>query len=215
MSTQTDFISKVAPGAQAAQRKYGALASVTIAQAILESGWGQHSISNNLFGIKANGTTGKTVTVNTKEFVNGEYVNIQAAFRAYDSFADSVEDHGKFLAGNARYKNLLGCKDYGKVCGLLQQDGYATEPDYAEQLIGIIRQYRLNQYDGAAVVIAAKHVETVKGGSWYIHANPNTVSVSVGIAKGGQVFATTVLASGWRQITYNGKTAYIGSAAFK
>lgn len=215
MSTQTEFISKIAPGAQAAQHKYGVLASVTIAQAILESGWGQHTIANNLFGIKANGTTGKTVTVSTKEFVGGEYTTITAAFRAYDNLADSVEDHGKFLAGNARYKNLLGCKDYSKVCELLQQDGYATEPDYSVQLIGLIKEYKFYCYDGADVVIAAKHVETVRNGSWYIHTKSSTVGVPIGIAKGGQVFTTTVLTSGWREITYKGKTAYISGAAFK
>jgi lysozyme len=215
MSTQTVFITKIATGAQAAQRKYGVLASVTISQAILESGWGQHTIANNLFGIKANGTTGATVTVSTKEFVNGEYVNIQAAFRAYPSLAASVEDHGKFLASNSRYKNMLGCRDYSKVCQLLQQDGYATEPDYASQLIALIKQYGLNQYDGAAAAVAAKHIEAVKSGTYCIRSKPSTASMIYGYTKSGQSFVTTVLASGWRQISYNGKTAYIGVAAFK
>jgi lysozyme len=215
MSTQTDFISRIKAGAQSGQQKYGVLASMTMAQAIVESGWGKYAPGNNLFGIKANGTTGATVTIHTKEFVNGEYTTITALFRAYSNFSESVTDHGKFLASNARYKNLLGCKDYVKSCQLIQQDGYATEPDYADQLISIIKEYALNQYDGAAAVVAAKHIETVKGGTFYIHAKASTVSASVGITKVGQAFVTTVLANGWRQITYNGKTAYIGGAAFK
>lgn len=214
MSTQTDFISKVIPGAQAAQQKYGILASVTIAQAILESGWGQHNISNNLFGIKANGWTSNTVTINTKEYVGGQYVTVAAAFRSYPSFAASVEDHGRFLADNSRYKNLLGCRDYSKVCQLLQQDGYATEPDYASQLIALIKQYGLNRYDGAAAAVAAKHIEAVKSGTYCIRSKPSTASMIYGYAKSGQSFATIVLSNGWRQISYNGKTAYIGGAAF-
>ena len=214
MSTQTDFISKVVSGAQAGQQKYGVLASMTIAQAILESGWGQHTIANNLFGIKVNGTIGKTVTVSTKEFVNGDYVNTVAAFRTYDSTADSVTDHSMFLAQNPRYKNLLGCKDYTKSCELLQQDGYATEPDYAVQLIGLIKEYKLDQYDTLPVK-PAQHIEIIKNGTFYVHSKANTLSGIAGTVKGGQAYITAVLPSGWRQITFNGRTAYIGAAAFK
>jgi lysozyme len=218
MSTQTDFINKIKSGAQAAQKKYGVLASLTIAQAILESGWGQHAIANNLFGIKTNGSTGPTVTVSTKEFVNGEYINTSASFRAYDTLASSVEDHGKFISENARYKNLIGCTDYIKTCQFIQQDGYATEPDYSVQLQGIIHQYNLVSFDTIApqaASVTVKHTEAIKSGSFFIHSAAKTVSGVVGIAKGGQTFITTVVAGGWRKVTYSGRTAYIGPAAFK
>jgi flagellum-specific peptidoglycan hydrolase FlgJ len=218
MSLQTDFINLVKTGAQAAQKKYGIVASVTIAQAADESGWGQHVIANNLFGIKANGYTGPCVTVSTKEFINGQYVNTVAAFRSYPSYAASIDDHGNFIATSPRYANILHCTDYTKVCQLLQQDGYATEPSYSNQLIGLIKQYNLSQYDSAAIQapspVAAKHVETVKQGTFYIHSTASTASGVVGIAKGGQAFVTAIVAGGWRQISFNSRTAYIGAAAF-
>ena len=151
MSKQPDFIAAIAPGAQTGQRVYGVLASVTIAQAILESGWGESRLtkaSNNLFGIKASsGWKGRTIEYPTKEYINGKYVSTTGVFRAYDSMADSVEDHGKFLASLARYKNVIGCTDYHDATQALQEAGYATAPNYAEILCQLIEQYNLTQYD--------------------------------------------------------------------
>lgn len=151
MSKQTDFIEAVAPGAQTGQSVYGVLASVTIAQAILESGWGESGLtkaSNNLFGIKAgSGWNGRTIEYPTKEYINGQYVSTTGVFRAYDSMADSVEDHGAFLAHLARYENVIGCMDYHDATQALQEAGYATAPNYAEILCQLIEQYNLTQYD--------------------------------------------------------------------
>lgn len=169
MSIQEAFINAVKAGAQAGQKKYGVLASLTIAQGADESGWGQHVIANNIFGIKANGTTGPTVTVGTKEFVNGEYINTTAAFRAYPTVAASIEDHASFIASNARYANLLHCTDAQKACEFVKQDGYATDPEYAGKLFAIIQGYKLAQYDepvpasvATTAPAAAKHAETIK-----------------------------------------------------
>lgn len=143
------FITAVSPGAQTGQKQHGILASLSIAQAILESGWGVHTYgANNLFGIKANGWTGKTVTIRTaEEDAKGNRYYINAAFRAYDSWADSIADHAAFLRSNNRYANLIGNTNYKAVCALIQADGYATEHDYATQLIALIENYKLNQYD--------------------------------------------------------------------
>jgi flagellum-specific peptidoglycan hydrolase FlgJ len=218
MSTQTDFINLIKAGAQDSQKKYGILASLTIAQAADESGWGTHVIANNLFGIKANGSTGPCVTVGTKEFVGGEYINTTATFRAYPSLAASVEDQASFIASNARYKNILHITDAQKACELIQQDGYATDPDYATKLYDIIKEYKLTQYDTptpTTAPVAAKHTEAVKQGAFFIRSTTNPLGGIVGTAKSGQTFITTILSSGWRQISYNGRTAYIGPAAFK
>lgn len=151
MRKQIDFIMQISMGAVEGMRKYGVLPSVTMAQAILESGWGKSGLtkaSNNLFGIKAGGSwSGDVVAYPTREYVDGKYVDVTADFRAYDSLDASVEDHGAFLAGLDRYKNIIGVKDFRKVCRLLQQDGYATAPNYADSLIALIEQYDLAAYD--------------------------------------------------------------------
>lgn len=149
--TNREFITKVASLAQADWSKHKVLPSVTIAQAILESGWGKSQLTvkgNALFGIKADSKwKGKRLNCKTWEVCDGNRVDIVDAFRAYDSWADSVENHGAFLAGLSRYQNLIGLTDYKAVCRLLQQDGYATAPNYADALIGLIEQYNLTQYD--------------------------------------------------------------------
>jgi hypothetical protein len=140
MSQQTDFINRIVPDAQKAMNKYRVLASLSIAQAILETGYGDSVPGNNLFGIKANGWTGKTVTTKTtEENESGDKITITATA--------SIDDHGAFIAGNERYANILGVADYKTVCNRLQADGYATAVDYASNLISLIEQYRLYQYD--------------------------------------------------------------------
>lgn len=95
-----DFIALMAPLAMADQNRTAVLASITIAQGILESASGASAPGNNLFGIK-----GKGQELNTKEFVNGEWVTIIDGFRVYDTWSDSICDHSSFLLENARYTN--------------------------------------------------------------------------------------------------------------
>lgn len=148
MSKQA-FIDSISSGAIATMRKYGILASVSIAQGILESGWGLSGLTlkaNNLFGIKATGNE-LYIEMQTVEYINGQRVVINAKFRKYTNLSESIEDHGKFLVVNSRYKNLLWLRDYRKVCMLMQQDGYATDPEYANRLIAIIEENKLQKYD--------------------------------------------------------------------
>ena len=150
--TNAEFIEKVAALAVADWKKTGViLPSVTIAQAILESGWGKSTLTtkgNALFGIKAGKSwTGRRLNCNTWEIYDGKRTDIVDAFRAYDSWEESVADHSVFLGGIARYKNIVGNTDAEEVCRLLQQDGYATATNYAASLIKLIAQYDLTQYD--------------------------------------------------------------------
>ena len=140
----------------------GVLASPSMAQGICESGSGTHAPSNNLFGIKATSDwKGPTQKLLTREVVNGKSIYTYAEFRAYASLADSISDHAAFLAGNKRYANLIGKKDYKAVCKLLQADGYATAPNYASTLISIIEQYGLEKYD----LLPLCHIDTPKAGA--------------------------------------------------
>lgn len=146
----SDFIAYVAPLAVADMKKTGILASLTIAQAILESGFGTSDLAvkgKALFGIKATNWTGKKYTKKTGEYINGEYITVTADFRAYDSWAESIADHGSFLSGKPRYANLIGERDYKEACRKIKEDGYATSPTYTEKLISLIERYDLMKFD--------------------------------------------------------------------
>jgi lysozyme len=147
-----DFIQSVAPGAIQGWNKYGVLPSITVAQAILESGWGSSTLStraHNLFGIKGS-YNGNYVNMPTREVYNGQSVYINDNFRAYANNSESVEDHGNFLYVNSRYRNLLGDTNYVSVANKLRQDGYATDPSYARLLIQLVQENGLTQLDSVA-----------------------------------------------------------------
>ncbi len=142
---QTNFLNQIKAGAIAGKAK-GVLPSITAAQAIIESGWGQQVVGNNLFGIKWTGQ-GPYVWGHTQEYYGGSYHWVNAKFRSYSSFAASVEDHANFFIQNPRYHNILGKTDYHQVARLIQQDGYATDPYYASKLINTIDAYGLAAWD--------------------------------------------------------------------
>lgn len=148
-----NFIESVAPGAINSWKQYGVLPSITVAQAILESGWGNSTLASqyhNLFGIKGS-YNGQSVNMNTSEYYGGRYVNIVDGFRAYPNNSASVEDHGNFLYSNSRYHNLLGDTNYVSVANKLRADGYATAPNYASALINLVQTYNLTQLDKVAI----------------------------------------------------------------
>ena len=143
----------MAKGAIEGWNEYGVLPSITVAQAILESGWGSSTLStqaHNLFGIKGS-YNGNYVTMSTREVINGQSVYVNAAFRAYANNSESVEDHGNFLYSNSRYSNLLGDTSYTDVAQKLSQDGYATDPYYSSSLISLVKTYDLTQLDSIAI----------------------------------------------------------------
>ena len=150
---QREFLNKIKPGAIAGWHKYKILPSITAAQGILESGWGRSdlaTIGNNLFGVKGS-YQGNTINMNTREETpTGKDYYINAGFRLYPSWAASIEDHGKFLNENSRYRKLIGETDYRTVAHLLQRAGYATAGNYASSLIGLIESNKLSLWDQEA-----------------------------------------------------------------
>lgn len=155
-SEKIDFIESISDGAISNYNKYGILPSITMAQAILESGWGNSELAvthNNLFGIKADSRwNGAIATIVTSENYNDSTI---ANFRKYDSINESIEDHGKFLYENSRYVEygLFDGKNYKEQAQALENAGYSTvknengEPIYADKLIELIEKYNLMQYD--------------------------------------------------------------------
>ena len=146
ISNHAQFIDALSAGAIETWKQYGVLPSISIAQAIVESAWGQSAPGNNLFGIKG-AYNGQSTWQWTKEWNGYGYVNTQAAFRAYPSFKESIKDHGNFLVVNSRYANLLWNNNYAQVARDLQSDGYATDPNYANTLISVIEYNNLNRFD--------------------------------------------------------------------
>ncbi len=147
-----DFIEKIGNLAQKDMKESGVLASLTIAQAILESGWGESGLTKNanaLFGIKASSNwNGKVYNTKTKECYDGKHFEtITAGFRAYSSLEESIKDHSALLTGLARYKKVIGEKDYKKACIEIQRAGYATDPNYSNKLIRIIEINNLTRFD--------------------------------------------------------------------
>lgn len=153
--TRAEFIAKIGPMAQKDAQTTQILASLTIAQAILESGDGNSQLTvqgNALFGIKATSSwRGKVWTGSTIEYYGGNRTNIIAGFRAYNSWEESIKDHSALLTEARRYRGVVGEKDYKKACQALQAAGYATDPLYAAKLISLIEAYQLTKYDNTLV----------------------------------------------------------------
>ena len=142
-SAQTEFMRKMLPHAQAAERATGVPASFILGQAALESGWGRGEIrhpdgspSFNLFGIKAGASwTGDTAQVRTTEYVDGQPVKQAARFRSYGSYAEAFSDYARLLADSPRYSGVVrGATTAESFAGGMQRAGYATDPQYATKL---------------------------------------------------------------------------------
>lgn len=147
------FINGIAPEAQAMQRQYHVPASITIAQAILESNWGTSELASryhNLFGIKGTGPNSHNLA--TKEYVNGRWIVTTGQFKVYDSWNDSIRDHTNLMingtaSNHNNYYGVTHANNYKDAANALQRAGYATDPDYANKLINIIENYNLSKYD--------------------------------------------------------------------
>ena len=183
-----DIIKRIGSLFTADQKNSGVLASVSLAQFILESGYGKSELAqnaNNCFGMKCSlsGNTwdGSTwdgtskYTKKTQEYENGQYVTVTAEFRKYSSVEQSIADHSAYLLGamngsKKRYDGLKGCTDYKKAVQIIKDGGYATSPDYVEKICNIIETWNLTAYDA---------VESTGGASGTFPDVPFTVKVII------------------------------------
>ncbi|KAI3473778.1 hypothetical protein Pfo_031443 [Paulownia fortunei] len=186
-ATQAAWLNTAVADAKAATAGTGVLASVTVAQAILESGWGQSTLASapyyNLFGIKqGTGWQGSIVNMNTSEYVNGKWVTVLAPFRSYSSQMASFQDHTNFLLTNSRYaaNGVINAKNYvamanglqaaGSLSYYLGKGGYNMYQNYhTDETIQFsnhrfIEPFYENETVQADVYAAAKHITDVK--SW-------------------------------------------------
>ncbi|MBS4172142.1 glycoside hydrolase family 73 protein [Bacillus sp. FJAT-49736] len=229
------FISEIAPHAQRIHKEYGVLASLVIAQAILESNWGKSGLAQkgkNLFGIKGS-YNGQSVTMQTTEYKNGQPYKVNAAFRKYPSWYESLCDLANLFKNGVswdrnKYKNIIGETDYKKAAKYVQSDGYATDPKYAEKLISAIESNDLTQYDNGFIVAASKpssqqkgktingikvlgqiQIVNVKNAAYICDKPSSTNSKNLDTAKKGSIWPIAGSIPGWYEIIYNGRRAYV------
>ena len=164
-AVQQAFIGEVAPGAIAAQHRYGIPAAVTIAQAIDESGWGQSELAvadHNLFGIKGTGPAGTDMRP-TQEYQDGIWVTRTASFRVYHNIAESIADHGRLLASGQAYQHAMADRNVPDAFAADLTGIYATDPNYGSNLIALMRLYNLYRYDARAFAPAQAGAPRVSG----------------------------------------------------
>lgn len=154
--THQEFIQNIAYYVQKYAPQYGIkVHSPIIAQAILESGWGDSklaSVYHNYFGLTCGtGWTGKSVNMATwEEYTPGVKTNITQNFRVYDSMAEGVKGYFEFIQ-YPRYKNLKGVTDPRAYVERIKADGYATASNYVSAVMNIVIGYNLEQYDRKTV----------------------------------------------------------------
>lgn len=224
------FLSQIKAGSINGWQQYHILPSITAAQAILESGWGNSQLAqqyHNLFGIKGS-NNGQSVTLPTNEEVSGNIISINSQFRAYPSWTESITDHGVFLNSNSRYHNILGVTNYRQVAQLLQHDGYATSSSYAQSLINIIESNNLQAWDQEALGQGSNNSNSQpvvpnnnqNNGTYTftqatnIYTSTSTHGQVVGQYQKGQmvIYNDKIQAEGltWlRYTSYSGKTCYV------
>lgn len=147
--TADSFLAVLKPYVLEDMKKTKILASLTAAQAFIESNKGNSGLTikaNNLFGMKGE-YNGEYVIMPTTEYYNGVKTKVNAKFRKYPSWLESVADHSRLFNSNKRYANLRGCTNYKEACINVQKDGYATSPTYANTLITTIEKYKLYEWD--------------------------------------------------------------------
>lgn len=135
---------------------------LTIAQAILESGWGKSKLAqeaNNLFGIKGD-YRGMSIEVESKEWIDDKVTMVTSKFRAYPSKRASIIDHAEFLQ-RPRYDAVRAARTPEEACSAIQAAGYATDPGYGDYLLRLIGQYELDVYD---VLMECPYARYVAGG---------------------------------------------------
>ena len=158
----SEFISEVGNTIARASIGTGYFPSVIIAQAILESNWGNSTLTksyNNFFGIKAGSTwQGQTVDMQTGEVFDGKEVLIYDAFRVYETKEKSIKDRISWMQETQRYAGVEILDTPELQVKEIQRSGYATDPNYADKIIQLINDYDLIQYDKNKQIMKAINI---------------------------------------------------------
>lgn len=147
-TSRQEFFQEYAPLARKIGKKYDLYPSVILAQAALESNFGQSDLAQankNFFGIKAK--DGQGVSYPTEEVKDGQRITIQDNFESYKSPVDSFKHYGLLLSQAQRYQPVREAKSPQEACHRLHPSGYSTDPGYGQRLVDLIDQYQLETYD--------------------------------------------------------------------
>lgn len=164
--SREEFVEYIGRLAAVDMQTSGILASVTVAQSILESGYGKSELALkalNLGGMKTelSGNTwasvwdGRTyIKDTTEQREDGSYYTITAAFRSYPSVVAYLADHSAYLAGaragdGLRYADVVGCRDYRRAFEIIKAGNYASSLDYVNKLCAVVERWNLTRFDGA------------------------------------------------------------------
>jgi flagellum-specific peptidoglycan hydrolase FlgJ len=149
--TPQDFITAISEAARASAIMSGIPASFTVAEGALESGWGTSQLAiqaMNLFGVKADSSwSGEVVIMNTREYLQHQWVMVPARWRKYADWQGCMDDHAKFLLTNKRYTEAFTHKDGPGFATAVAAAGYATDPSYSDKLISIMTHHNLAVLD--------------------------------------------------------------------
>ena len=151
------FLNNVAPAARQVASARGLYASLMIAQAALESGWGGSYLSTaayNLFGVKWNGS-GAYINLSTQEYYGGAYHTVMARFQRYSSYTESLNAYADLICSHFPRSTKAQASSYAVAAQNLRNGvygTYATDPSYASKLISVIERYNLTQYDTGTVM---------------------------------------------------------------
>ncbi len=150
-----EFIKTIATAVSQFYPCYGILPSLTIAQASMESRWGDSELAKdcyNYFGMKWSSTCGTSYKEyeSNEQTVEGVPYTIKSRFRKYASLKEGIKGYYEFLQ-YPRYSNLEGVTDYKEACELIRKDGWATDIIYTTKLISLIEEYELWVFDLQAV----------------------------------------------------------------
>lgn len=210
---QQEFLDKAIPAATTASSKYGTYTSVMLAQAAVESAWGQSGLAqepnNNLFGIKGS-YNGQSVNMNTGEYGNGGYYTTNARFRKYPSYTESFEDNGALLRNQmGNYYSgtwVENSNNYAQATQNGLQGRYATDPNYAKTLNSVIATNGFDKYDPVTQVVNENRTVAQTTPVMSAPVDPS-VGTQVDTARVGQNVNVT------KYITYNNgvKRAFIGN----
>ena len=171
------FINNIKDAAVQVANKYGLYASLMIAQAGLESAWGNSALATkayNLFGVKWTGR-GAYITMPTQEYYGGSYHTVYAKFQRYDSYYDALTGYANMIASNFFRSTKANAATVEQAAENLRNGKYgtyATAPNYASSLIRVINSYNLKQFDGAS---ASTNTNTNTGNSLNNTAKTYTV----------------------------------------
>ena len=189
----TQFLRNIIPAAQNVARGKDIYASVMIAQAALESGWGTSALSkapnHNLFGVKGS-YNGQSVNMQTLEDSGGQnYYSIQADFRKYPSYQESLEDYADKIVNGISGAPLFYSGAWKSKTNSYQDatayltGRYATDTAYGAKLNRIIEQFGLTKYDTETAVnmaeeIASNETSTTSGNSYTVVSGDSLYAIA-------------------------------------